>query len=68
MEDEQARCRKLTEKLAAAKSASSSAAVHLQLTSAEDAKREAEQRAEQLRQVLTRFCVSPHRCVISGQL
>ena len=50
--EEQARSKKLTEKLAAARHASGSPPAHAQLASAEDAKRRAEQHAENLRQVL----------------
>ena len=46
--------KKLAEKLAAARHASSSAPLHAQLASAEEAKRKAEQHAENLRQVCTR--------------
>ena len=49
--EEQARSRKLAEKLAAARSASSSAPAHAQLASADEAKRRAEQHAENMRQV-----------------
>ena len=56
--EEQAQSKKLTEKLAAARYASSSPPAHAQIASAEDAKRSAEQRAENLRQVLISFLSS----------
>ena len=48
--EERERARKLAEKLAAARHASSAAAVRAQLASAEDAKCKANQHAEHLRQ------------------
>lgn len=49
--EERARSKKLAEKLAAVRQASSSTPVHAQLACAEEAKRRAEQHAETLRQV-----------------
>ena len=49
--EEQARSKRLAEKLAAARHASGSTPMHAQLASAEDGKRKAEQHAEHMRQV-----------------
>lgn len=49
--EEQARSKRLAEKLAAARHALGSTPMHVQLRSAEDGKRKAEQHAEHMRQV-----------------
>ena len=51
MAEEQARSKRLAEKLAAARHALGRTPMHAQLASAEDGKRKAEQHAEHMRQV-----------------